>query len=66
MIICYIYYIFMIDDFDDEKRKIVDYHNMYVQKNDNIYYSYQRAIINSLNLSVGILITAVMIFRMKK
>jgi len=56
----------MSDEFDNEERKIVDYHNMYVQKNDNIYYSYQRAIINSLNLSVGILITAVMIFRMKK
>jgi len=56
----------MSDEFDNEERKIVDYHNMYVQKNDNIYYRYQRAIINSLNLSVGILITAVMIFRMKK
>ncbi len=45
---------------------IYDKHNMNMQKNDNTNYLYQRAILNSLNLSVGILITAVMIFRMKK
>ena len=55
-----------MSEFDNENRKMVNYHNMYVQKNDNIYYLYQRAMLNSLNLSVGILITAVMIFRMKK
>ena len=45
---------------------IDDKHNMNMQKNNNMNYLYQRAILNSLNLSVGILITAVMIFRMKK
>ena len=55
--ICYIYYIFM---------NIDDKHNMNMQKNDNTSYLYQREILNSLNLSVGILITAVMIFRMQK
>jgi len=45
---------------------IDDKHNMNMQKNDNTNLFYQRTILNSLNLSVGILITAVMIFRMKK
>jgi hypothetical protein len=55
MMICYTYYM-----------NIDDKHNMNMQKNDNTNFFYQRTILNSLNLSVGILITAVMIFRMKK
>jgi hypothetical protein len=55
MMICYTYYM----NTDDK-------HNMNMQKNDNTNFFYQRTILNSLNLTVGILITAVMIFRMKK
>ena len=55
MIICYTYYM-----------NIDDKHNMNMQNNDNTHFFYQRTVLNSLNLTVGILITAVMIFRMKK
>ena len=41
-------------------------HKMNMEKYDNTDYFYQRALLNSINLSVGILITAIMIFRMKK
>lgn len=35
------------------------------QQLDDTYYFHQRALLQSVNLSVGILITAIMIFRMK-
>lgn len=45
---------------------IDDKHSMNIQKYDNTDFFYQRALIHSINLSVGILITTIMIFRIKK
>jgi|TARA_B110000467_G_C18177954_1_gene398910 hypothetical protein len=46
--------------------EVIEQHNEALQKNNDIDYFYQRALLDSFNLSVGILITTIMIFRITK
>jgi hypothetical protein len=46
--------------------EVIETHNEALQKNNDIDYFYQRALLDSFNLSIGILITTIMIFRMNK
>jgi len=46
--------------------EVIEKHNEALQKNYDIDYFYQRALLDSFNLSVGILITTIMIFRINK
>ncbi len=46
--------------------EVIEKHNEALQKNHDIDYFYQRALLDSFNLSVGILITTIMIFRINK
>ena len=46
-------------------KKQINQHNTNMNHFENTYYFYQRALLEAMNLSVGILVTAIMIFRMK-
>lgn len=63
MNIHYTYYINMTDE--EQKLKLKQKHNMDVSNYDSVNYFYQRALLDSFNLSIGILITAIMIFKQK-
>ena len=55
----------MTDEEQKLKLKLKQKHNMDVSNYDSVNYFYQRALLDSFNLSIGILITAIMIFKQK-
>jgi len=62
MNICYTYYIM---GYASKRNGIIEKHKEDMEHNDNTNFFYQRALLDSFNLSIGILITAIVIFRMK-
>jgi len=46
-------------------KKQINHHNKNMNHFENTYYFNQRALLDAMNLSVGILVTGIMIYKMK-
>jgi hypothetical protein len=65
MNIHYTYYINMREEDEKQKQKLKQKHNTDVGNYKYVDYFYQRALLDSFNLSIGIFITAFFIFKQK-